>query len=77
MVLYEAYNKPSGAALVTQPIGNNTLALSVVDYTVSTKESQRFWRNLLKAMRIEATPEATKASQKSKEHNLLMDGPVD
>ncbi len=77
VVLYEAYNKPSGAALVTQPIGNNTLALSVVDYTISTKESQRFWRNLLKAMRIEATPEATKASQKSKEHNLLMDGPVD
>ena len=77
VVLYEALNKPAGAAMVKSKIGGNDLVISALDYSITNKESQHFWESLLKAMRIKADPEAAKRTAKTKEHNLLMDGPVD
>ena len=77
VVLYEALNKPAGTAMVKSKIGGNDLVISALDYTITSKESQHFWESLLKAMRIKADPEAAKRAAKAKEHNLLMDGPVD
>lgn len=78
VVLYEALEKPEGAALLTYPIGKATVALSIIDYRPKAKEYAAFWQLLFKAMGIDTAPDDGKTPDgKRKEHDLLMDGPVD
>jgi beta-galactosidase len=78
VVLYEHLQKPDGAALVTHPFGNATLVLSALDYTLDTKETSVFWKTLYQAMGIGLYESGNAmGSDKKKEHDLLMDGPVD
>jgi beta-galactosidase len=77
VVLYEHLQKPSGAALVSYPIENATLVLSVLDYTIDTKETTEFWKRLFSAMGIAySESNGNSNSHSNKEHDLLMDGPV-
>lgn len=77
-VLYEKLKKPEGAALLTFPYGKATIALSVIDYRPKAKEYAAFWQLLFKAMGIDVNPDKGKGQLgKLKEHDLLMDGPVD
>ena len=78
VVLYEHLEKPSGAALVTYPWGNATFAVSTMDYRISSPECTSFWRNLLGTMKIKWKEKTESSDDKAKkEHNLLLDGPVD
>ena len=78
VVLYEACHKPQGAALVAYDYGKMQLVVSVLDYQLQTKETHRFWTSLLGVMGIETNAAGQKQPQaKAKEHDLLMDGPVD
>ncbi|GHT30810.1 hypothetical protein FACS189432_09780 [Bacteroidia bacterium] len=77
VVLYEHLQKPSGAALVSYPFGNATLVLSSLDYTINTKETTEFWETLFSAMGIfHSAPDGKSDKGLKKEHDLLMDGPV-
>ncbi|GHV24885.1 hypothetical protein FACS1894176_02150 [Bacteroidia bacterium] len=78
IVLYEQLEKPSGAALVTIPFGKATLAISTIDYRIQNKETEEFWKRLFSAMQIRLSDEKIKNDEKSiKNHDLLLDGPVD
>ena len=78
VVLYETLNKPEGVALVTYPLGNVNLVLSVIDYHLWTKETSTFWKNLFRVMAIDVDrTDLQHQSVKRKEHDLLMDGPTD
>lgn len=78
VVLYEHLEKPSGAALVSSQKGNATLVVSTLDYRIETKETSEFWKTLYSAMGI-ANSDSDNATDKDKKknHDLLMDGPVD
>ncbi|GHT18320.1 beta-galactosidase [Bacteroidia bacterium] len=78
VVLYEHLEKPAGAALVTHPWGKATLVFSTLDYRPDAPEYITFWRNLLSVMEIKWS-NTKNQSQKDlgKEHNLLLDGPVE
>ncbi|GHT63783.1 beta-galactosidase [Bacteroidia bacterium] len=77
IVLYEHLEKPSGAALLTYPLGKATLVVSALDYHPEAQEYTTFWRNLLSAMQIKWNPVESRQNKKEKnEHNLLLDGPV-
>lgn len=79
VVLYEALQKPEGAALVTYPLQDNTdLVLSVIDYRLRTKEVTAFWNSMFHVMGIATDGGGFKSHDvKEKKHDLLMDGPVD
>ena len=77
VVLYEALNKPTGAAVVKSAVGDDKVVMSVIDYTINTKETTRFWESLLKVMGIKTNPNSALKKTSAKEHNLLMDGPVE
>ena len=77
VVLYEHLEKPCGAGMVRFTRNDDTIVLSVLDYTISTKENGKFWQKLLNIMRIQNDPEANGNKSGVKEHDLLMDGPVD
>jgi hypothetical protein len=76
--LYEALQKPSGAAFVSYPFGKAELILSVLDYSLNTKETQQFWKSLFTVMNVNHSQnENTDTPEKQKRgHDLLMDGPV-
>ena len=78
VVLYEHLEKPEGAALATYRFDNATLAVSALDYRLDTSETQTFWKNLFSVMKINTfiTTE-NKQEIKQKQHDLLLDGPVD
>ncbi|KAA6350128.1 Beta-galactosidase [termite gut metagenome] len=77
IVLYEHLQKPSGAALVSYPWENATLVLSVLDYRIHTKETVEFWKSLLSIMEIEHNDRKDlKQGDFDKNHDLLLDGPV-
>lgn len=79
VVLYEALQKPEGAALITYPLQDNTdLVLSVIDYRLRTKEVTAFWNSMFHVMGIATDGGGFKSHDvKEKKHDLLMDGPVD
>ena len=77
VVLYEALNKPAGAAVVKSKVGENEVVMSVIDYTINTKETTRFWESLFRVMSINADPTSASKKNSTMEHNLLLDGPVD
>lgn len=79
VVLYEALQKPEGAALITYPLQDKTdLVLSVIDYRLQTKETTAFWNSMFHVMGIATDGGGFKShGVKEKKHDLLMDGPVD
>jgi len=78
VVLYEHLQKPQGTALITYRLDNATLAVSVLDYRLDTNETRDFWKTLFGAMKIN-TSESTEKTKETiqKQHDLLLDGPVD
>ncbi|GHT46594.1 beta-galactosidase [Bacteroidia bacterium] len=77
VVLYEHLEKPAGAALVTYPWGKATLVFSTLDYRPEAPEYITFWRNLLSVMEIKwINKEIQLNKNQKKEHDLLLDGPV-
>ncbi|MDR2058106.1 MAG: beta-galactosidase [Dysgonamonadaceae bacterium] len=79
VVLYEALEKPEGAAMITYPLGKAVLILSVIDYSLDTKEMREFWKLLYSVMGIDYSYDPKeKVREKVKSgHDLLMDGPVE
>ncbi|HAR37538.1 MAG TPA: hypothetical protein DCS09_02560 [Porphyromonadaceae bacterium] len=78
IVLYEQLKKPEGAALVSLNVGSTSFIVSALDYTLSTEETFAFWRKLFPVMGIKLNPASEWMNEESrKEHDLLMDGPVD
>ena len=79
VVLYEALQKPEGAALIKYPLQDKTdLVLSVIDYRLQTKETTAFWNSMFHVMGIATDGGGFKShGVKEKKHDLLMDGPVD
>jgi len=78
VVLYEALQKPDGAALVHYDSDDMDLLLSVIDYSLRTKETQAFWRTLLRAMGVDLKePDIVEKEKQASDHDLLLDGPVD
>jgi beta-galactosidase len=78
VVLYEHFEKPSGAALIRFNFESDTVLLSTLDYRIITKETLSFWHTLLSAIRIklheDIKSDLNDGSQKK--HDLLLDGPV-
>jgi beta-galactosidase len=78
IVLYEHLEKPSGAALIRMPLDQATLVVSTLDYRIQNKETEVFWKTLLASMQIGLSDKAAKEEDASKKnHDLLLDGPVD
>ena len=78
VVLYEQLEKPSGAALISIPFGKAVLVISTIDYRIHNKETLEFWKTLLSAMQIRWSDEIIKKHETlRKDHDLLLDGPVD
>lgn len=76
VVLYESLIKPEGTALFTYYLNNVNMIVSVIDYRISTNETNRFWSTLLRGLRIEINSKYENKEVSKKEHDLLMDGPV-
>jgi beta-galactosidase len=76
-VLYEHLEKPSGAALLKTSLDKATLVISTFDYRIQNKETAAFWKTLFAAMQIDLSDKTIKKNEKSKKnHDLLLDGPV-
>ncbi len=55
-----------------------SFVVSALDYTLNTPETTAFWQKLLPVLGISLNPiSPNEVSKDKKEHNLLMDGPVD
>ena len=79
VVLYEHLQKPSGAALVRVEQGNGTVALCSLDYRIASPTSLAMWRRLLGNMGVRLGNPNSKAGDTvggGKEHDLLLNGPV-
>lgn len=77
VVLYEHLEKPSGAALVSYPYGQGKLVISTLDYRIQHPATQLFWHRLFSHAGIAwSDPEKEEIDKQQKDHNLLMDGPV-
>lgn len=78
IVLYEQLEKPEGTALASLRVGDTTYVVSAMDYTLYTIETFNFWRSLFPVMGIKLnSAHFSNEDNGDKEHNLLMDGPVD
>ncbi|MDR1120495.1 MAG: beta-galactosidase [Dysgonamonadaceae bacterium] len=78
IVLYEQLEKPSGTALIRIPLDKATLVISTLDYRIQNKETETFWKTLFASMQIDLSNSAAKKEDASKKnHDLLLDGPVD
>ena len=79
VVLYEHLEKPSGAALVSIPLKNSQCWISSIDYKINGKETSVFWKALCKALKIKLNTDndTNFDTQKKKQHDLLLDGPVE
>jgi beta-galactosidase len=78
VVLYEHLEKPSGVALISFRKGNTDFLLSTIDYRLLTKETIIFWNSLFQAMKIRLSDknELDLNSENRRNHDLLLDGPV-
>ena len=80
VVLYEHLQKPSGAALVRVPQGKGTLALCSIDYRLDSPACTAMWRTLFGNMGVKLAAlqvPSDKGSGKAKEHDLLLNGPME
>jgi beta-galactosidase len=79
VVLYEMLEKPSGAALVRRAHGGGTLAVCALDHRVDAPAAQALWRALFANMgvRLAAPQEAGKRTDAARQHDLLLNGPME
>lgn len=78
IVLFEHLHKPKGAALVSYRKENESYALLSLDYNLNTKETFNFWQNLFASLKIKLDKNAVFVEdQHEKDHNLLLNGPVE
>jgi len=78
--LYEHLQKPSGVALVQMKQGTGTLAVCAMDYRLDTTASKAMWSRLLGNMGVKIDSSKGRGgneSGKGKEHDLLLNGPVE
>ncbi len=77
-ILYEKLVKPSGAALVAVEQGGGTLVLSSIDYAPDSQLYTEFWWKLFSGMGVsmKLPGQISSGSEQKKEHDLLLDGPV-
>ncbi len=58
-VLYEALQKPAGAALVERAEGHGSITVSTIDYAVNDPDYVSFWRRLFSWMGVELSEPKT------------------
>ncbi len=77
IVLYEHLIKPKNAVVLTLPFGQAGLGVSSIDYTILNQTTRQFWQKLCSAMAIRLTDKtAGNDNNPKKQHDLLMDGPM-
>ncbi|MDB5117232.1 MAG: beta-galactosidase [Mucilaginibacter sp.] len=77
IVLYEHLLKPKNVAVLTLPFDRAGLNISSVDYTLLNQTTRAFWQKLCGAMAIRLTDKTdNKDNGPKKQHDLLMDGPM-
>lgn len=78
VVLYEQLQKPGGSALVRLAQGNGTLALCSLDYRLANPATEAMWRKLFSNMGVKlgAPTQGADGQGRNKEHDLLLNGPV-
>ena len=76
--LYEALEKPDGAALLTldMPRGNK-LAMTSVDPTLLHDKNIQFWQRVLSLIGLDTSGASTGGEAVRRAHDLLLDGPMD
>ena len=79
VVLYEHLQKPSGAALVRMERGKGFLAVCSLDYRLATPPSHAMWRKLFGNIGVKLVIPKSQAdkSASAREHDLLLNGPVE
>ncbi|MDR2495683.1 MAG: beta-galactosidase [Tannerellaceae bacterium] len=78
VVLYEQLEKPEGTALVSVNLDKTSFVVSALDYTLNSPQTFKFWRTLFAVMGIKLHAASFSDRDKGqREHDLLMDGPVD
>ncbi|HTH83644.1 MAG TPA: glycoside hydrolase family 2 TIM barrel-domain containing protein [Mucilaginibacter sp.] len=75
-VLYEHLIKPKNAALLNLPFGKAGLGISTIDYTLLNNTTSIFWKKLCESMAIRLADKAAINDNTKKQHDLLMDGPM-
>ncbi len=81
VVLYESLVKPSGTALVEMPSGRGRVIVSSLDIEPKSEANMAFWRRLFANAGVrfrapKSTDERSSDTSESKEHDLLLDGPL-
>jgi beta-galactosidase len=78
IVLYEHLIKPKNAALLNMQFGKASLGVSSIDYNILNNTTTAFWQKLCASMAIRlADKTANNDNGAKKQHDLLMDGPMD
>lgn len=75
-VLYERLIKPKNAAVLNLQFGKANMGVSAVDYTILNNTTRAFWQKLCAAMAIRLADKAAVKDNTNKQHDLLMDGPI-
>jgi beta-galactosidase len=77
MLIYERLQKPPGAALVETVEGRGRLWISTLDPTLASAQARAFWTQLWENLGVQPSPLGDgKGEPGKREHNLLLDGPV-
>ena len=79
VVLYEALERTPAAAFVTfEDGGRHTIALTTIDWKLGCNEAYSFWKRVFGRIGVRMTDVSEmREKAKLKDHDLLMDGPVD
>ena len=72
-VLYEALEKPCAACLVRK----NGIMLSTIDYRNHSHSAFEMWKKIFALSGLEITEKPVREDIRTREFNLLLDGPVD
>lgn len=77
VVLYETIHKPEGVAVIDYPLDKARLCISVLDYTLYTNETKKFWQTFYSVLGVDLSHQRQgNGKDEKKVHNLLMDGPI-
>jgi beta-galactosidase len=77
IVLYEHLIKPKNAALLNLQLGKANLGVSAIDYNILNNTNRVFWQKLCESLAIRlADKGVSNDNGTKKQHDLLMDGPI-
>ena len=74
-VLYENLKKPQGAAFLRKDFKKGKIAVSSLNYNLTSKQPSLLFKSLLRILGL-ATQKGEATSDKAAAHDLLMDGPI-